>query len=167
MKIKRSSVKSPQSRRGHVELWDWDCSSTPAWIKMLSKWGESHCFMKNWTFLSCDDEDNEEYYIAQNKSRHFHDSGDNMSSVSWFILYYVSKMFIKRDTLVINKTTFKIRRWWCVCVFYRNLKKSHLLIWFPDPLTPPASFSWCLNVTVPTARTPSLKTSVLVRPGSF
>lgn len=50
-----------------------------------------------------------------------------------------------------------------MCVFYRNLKKSHPLIWLPEPQTPPGSFSWCPNVTVPTARTPFLKTSVLVR----
>lgn len=34
----QSSLKWPQSLRGHVELWDWDCSLAPAWTEMLSKW---------------------------------------------------------------------------------------------------------------------------------
>lgn len=41
--------------------------------------------------------------IAQNYSRHFHDSRDDVSPVSWFLFYYVSAMFIKRDPVTINK----------------------------------------------------------------
>lgn len=40
-------------------------------------------------------------------------------SCFWFIFYYVSAMFIKRDTVIINKTTFTVMWFFsrvCVCV---------------------------------------------------
>lgn len=48
-------------------------------------------------------------------------------SCFWFIFYYVSAMFIKRDTVIINKTTFTVMWFFsrvCVCVSEERERES-------------------------------------------
>lgn len=49
-------------------------------------------------------------------------------SCFWFIFYYVSAMFIKRDTVIINKTTFTICLHLWVCVYERQREKGEYAI---------------------------------------
>lgn len=48
-------------------------------------------------------------------------------SCFWFIFYYVSAMFIKRDTVIINKTTFTVMWFFsrvCVCEWGERERES-------------------------------------------